>query len=306
LAFGPARSEITVRNDLPRGLESARLSIDEAYLAKVEAWEAESTSTLAVIRLLRLESPVQEVQIFHQHLINLCRESLEGAASLSVEKGRKYNELRSQLDYLLANVARMATAIRVVFMPSTENVRYSIPGEVGLDIERAVGFVDGLLRKANLAASMGKARTIDHPRFAESLWTDTFIDDQSAAEFRNRWEGELRDKFADFDAKYARTRPRYYSARGNYDLTLVPGWALSYEQVAIYMLPAVVWSILGNVELSDVPDIDAVRQRTEKAFPLISSRDVWNAHAWAVAVEPVRLKDLPFKSHPPGAAYELE
>jgi hypothetical protein len=300
LTFGPARSEITVRKDLPRGVESGRLSIYEAYLAKAEAWEAESTSTLAggkvqlrvcadgswkggtdgirptVIRLLRLESPLQEVQILHQHLINLCREylSLEGAASLSMEEGRRYDELRSQLDYLLTNVARMATAIRVVFMPSTGNVRYSIPGEVGLDIQRAVGFVDALLRKANLAPSMGKARTIYHPRFAESLWTDTFIDDRSAAEFRNRWEGALRDKFADFDAKYARTRPRYYSARRNYDLTLVPGWALSYEQVARYMLPAVVWAILGNLELSDVPDIDAVRQRTEKAFPLISSRDL--------------------------------
>jgi hypothetical protein len=186
------------------------------------------------------------------------------------------------------------------------NVRFSVPGDVGLDIERAVAFVDALLRQASLAPSVGIPRIVYHPKYVESLWSFTRVHDRSAVAFRTRWEQALRWKFYD-DSSSATIGQVYRSKVRTYDLALVPGWALDYDQVAVYMLPAMVWSILGKLDLSDVADIDAVRRCTEQAFPALSSRDVWNAHAWVVALEPqISLKDLAYASHPPSAAYELE
>jgi hypothetical protein len=68
-----------------------------------------------------------------------------------------------------------------------------------------------------------------------------------------------------------------------------------------------VWSILDKLDLSDVADIEAVRRRTEEAFPALPSRDLWDVHGWVVALEAqTSLKDLAYASHPPSAASELE
>src|SRR5262245_13085263 len=220
----------------------------EAYLAQRPAWEAAETSAIeegtvrlrvradgswkggidglrpTVSRLLRMDGSVREVQVLHEHLMNLCREylTLEGATSLTIEEGRRHNELHLVLPGLLANADRMATAIRVVFMPSTANVGFSVPGDVGLDLERGVAFVDALLRQADLAPSPGISRIIYYPKSVYSLWARSCVDDTAAAAFRTRWVEALQKKFGFDPSDWPIDRKTY---RG-YNLALVPGWAL--------------------------------------------------------------------------------
>jgi nucleoside phosphorylase len=308
---------------------SVKRSIYEKCLAQRAAWDAAATSTVeddvvqlrvcadgswkggidglrpAVIRLLSQDRPVREVSVLHEQLMDLSREylALESAATLTTEEGKRYSDLRSWLSAQLANADRMATAIRVVFMPGTKNVRFSVPAEVGLDIERAVAFVDALLRQARLANSSGRSRIIYRPEYVESLWTQTDIDDAVATDFATRWKQKLQEKL---DRPSGTTAQAAWKGPG-YDSTLVPGWALSYEHVAVYMLPAMVWSILEHVDLSDAADIDEVRRRTQQAFAAVPSRSLWNVHEWVVALDPrARLRDLSVAFHPPKAASDVK
>jgi hypothetical protein len=197
----------------------------------------------------------------------------------------------------------MGTAIRVVFMPSTGHVRFSVPTDVGLNIERAIAFVDALLRQAGLASSKGSYCTVYYPKAVKSLWITSAIEKSDVEDFRARWKDILVSRFG--DGFLGETR--YVSQRRAYDLTLVPGWALSYKQVAACMFPALVWSILSKLDLSEAANIDEVRHRTEQEFPGLASRDVWSPYAWAVALKAdISIEDLVFASHPPSEQYELE
>ena len=189
----PGRPKVVAASRATASLKAPR--VFEKYLAEQTDWEAAETSTFddgtvrprvnadgtwkggldglrpVVVRLMRSESPVPAVRILHENLVNLCREyiALEGATTQSPEQGARYDSLHTGLPHRLASAGQVAAAIRLAFMPSSPNVRFSVPTSVGLDIERATSFVDAMLRQAGLAPSPGASRVIYHPKFVQSL-----------------------------------------------------------------------------------------------------------------------------------------